>query len=376
MPPRPHGGPAKAQMLYYDDARHANLYLVEPDGGEPSLLDVLHPVDVVANTAVDTFVFGLGIGGTMSYGTDAGELWFAPEASGPDAGTIPNATNWRARQSVQALLEQGLDPLTMLVEQAHRRRMTFYASLRLGANNVKGAVATQNGNNATDFTNPEAREERMALLEEALTKYQVDGVELDCDMGGGLLFDPENLDDGIGVLTSFVADVREMVDAEATRRGRPVALGLRILPTLAGGLQLGVDVSAILSAGLLDFIVPLFYVNEHMDPMLAVEPLAALAHRHQAWCYPAVRPFHLKEPRMGWAGAERAVSCFSPFPESKKYKHLPRQKLGTRAKKAENMTVSHRPREHRHVPCLCSELPQPGCGRALYDAAQLALLCD
>ena len=39
--------PPKAGMLYYDDARHANLYVVEPDGGEPNELDVLHAVDVV-----------------------------------------------------------------------------------------------------------------------------------------------------------------------------------------------------------------------------------------------------------------------------------------------------------------------------------------
>ena len=48
-------------------------------------------------------MFGLGIGGTMSYGTEVGELWFAPDTDGADAGSIPNAINWRARQTVQAL---------------------------------------------------------------------------------------------------------------------------------------------------------------------------------------------------------------------------------------------------------------------------------
>ena len=70
---RPLGKPKKAHMLYYDDARHAYLYTVEPP---PNVLDVLHPVDVVSNSMVDTFVFGLGIGRTMSYGTQVGEIWF------------------------------------------------------------------------------------------------------------------------------------------------------------------------------------------------------------------------------------------------------------------------------------------------------------
>ena len=37
------------------------------------------------------------------------------------------------------------------------------------------------------------------------------------------------------------------------------------------------------------------------------EPLAALAHRNDAWCYPAVRPFQLKDERMGWAGHASAA---------------------------------------------------------------------
>ena len=73
-------------MLYYDDARHAYLYTVEPP---PNVLDVLHPVDVVSNSMVDTFVFGLGIGRTMSYGTQVGEIWFEDAEH--------HVVNWRAR---------------------------------------------------------------------------------------------------------------------------------------------------------------------------------------------------------------------------------------------------------------------------------------
>eukprot|EP01052_Picozoa_sp_SAG31_P025398 SAG31_NODE_2224_length_6150_cov_5.071724_1_plen_529_part_00 len=309
-------------MLYYDDARHANLYVVEPDGGDPDHLMITHPVDVVANTAVDTFVFGLGIGATMSYGTEVGELWFLPETEGKDAGTIPNAINWRGRQSVQAVLDQGRDPFTMLVDAAHSRGMKFIASLRLGSNNVKGhtqpvtpgtkgsrkgALETPSPNPKLDFTAVAARQERFALLKEALVKYEVDGLELDCDMGGGIMFEPQNLQAGVKILTAFVAQVRALVDAEAAKRGTQIALGLRVMPTVKGTLALGVDVRAILQAGLVDFIVPIFYVNEHMDPMMQVKPLANLAHENHAYCYPAVRPFQLKEPRMGIAGHASAA---------------------------------------------------------------------
>ena len=281
--------PPKARMLYYDDARHANLYVVEPDGGDVNTLDVLHPVDVVANSCVDTFVFGLGIGATMSYGTEVGELWFAPEQLASegenDIMLVKNAINWRGRQSVQALLDQGRDPLSMLVERAHHRRMTFIASLRLSANNVtgqtvkhgdpispsrqEGKLETSAPRSRLDFMAAAAREERMALLREALTKYQVDGLELDIDMGGGLLFESENVEAGMPVLTGFIAEVRSMVDAEALRRGgRPVSLGLRVLPTVRGSLLMGMDIEAILGAGLVDHIVPIFYVSGYVHAFM------------------------------------------------------------------------------------------------------------
>ncbi|MEC8992165.1 MAG: hypothetical protein VX656_13055, partial [Candidatus Latescibacterota bacterium] len=103
---RPMGRPPKARMLYYDDARHAYLYTVEPP---PEELDVLHPVDVVSNSMVDTFVFGLGIGRTMSYGTQVGEIWFD--------GAEDHVANWRARETVLSLLDQGRDPLRMLIDR-------------------------------------------------------------------------------------------------------------------------------------------------------------------------------------------------------------------------------------------------------------------
>ena len=39
---------------------------------------------------------------------------------------------------------------------------------------------------------------------------------------------------------------------EAPRRGTAVGLGLRVLPTLKGSMQLGLDVEAILKAGLVE----------------------------------------------------------------------------------------------------------------------------
>jgi hypothetical protein len=277
---RPLGKPKKAHMLYYDDARHAYLYTVEPP---PNVLDVLHPVDVVSNSMVDTFVFGLGIGRTMSYGTQVGEIWFE--------GAEHHVANWRARQTVLSLLDQGMDPLTMLIDRAHHHGMDFYASLRLAANNLPEQPQR------LDFSDPAARQERFALIEEALTRYGVDGIELDCayEPNSDPVFRPEHVQEGFGILTDFVRDVRQLVDESARRRGRPIALGVRVLPTLKGNTQAGLDLPAWLEAALVDFIVPIFYINENMDQNLPFEEIASLAHTHDCYVYPGVRPFYRKE---------------------------------------------------------------------------------
>ena len=278
---RPLGRPTRARMLYYDDARHAYLYTVEPP---PNVLDVLHPVDVVSNTMVDTFVFGLGIGRTMSYGTQVGEIWFE--------GSEDHVANWRARETVLSLLDQGQDPLTMLIDRAHEHGMDFYASLRLAANNLP------EGPERPDFSAPEARAERFALLEEALTRYGVDGVELDCayEPNSDPVFRPEHVEEGFAMLTDFVRQVRELVDETARRRGRPIGLGVRVLPTPTGNRLAGLDVPAWLDEDLVDFLVPIFYIDEHMDQNLPFEALASLAHAHDCRVYPGVRPFYRKDP--------------------------------------------------------------------------------
>ena len=277
---RPMGKPKKARMLYYDDARHAYLYTVEPP---PNMLDVLHPVDVVSNSMVDTFVFGLGIGRTMSYGTQVGEIWFD--------GQQHHVANWRARQTVLSLLEQGKDPLTLLIDRAHHHGMDFYASLRLAANNLPDTPQR------LDFSALEARQERFALIEEALSRYGVDGFELDCayEPNSDPVFRPEHVQEGFGIMTEFVRDVRQLVNQAARRRGRPIALGVRVLPTLKGNTQAGLSLPAWLDEGLVDFIVPIFYIDENMDQNLPFEELACLAHAHDCCVYPGVRPFYRKE---------------------------------------------------------------------------------
>ena len=90
-------------------------------------------------------------------------------------------------------------------------------------------------------------------------------------------------------MVDFVRQVRQLVDETARRRGRSIALGVRVLPTLKGNTLMGLDVPAWLEEDLIDFIVPIFYANENMDQNLPFEELASLARAHDCYTYPGIR---------------------------------------------------------------------------------------
>ena len=63
----------------------------------------------------------------------------------------------------------------------------------------------------------------------------------------------------------------------AKARGRTIALGPRVLQTLAGDVAAGLAMAAWIQEGLLEFAVPNSYVDEQIDPDFPFEWLAELA---------------------------------------------------------------------------------------------------
>ena len=113
----------RSRTLYFNDARHYYLFVHEPP---MRLRDAWAPVDEVAGTAVDTFVYGVARGDGLFYPSDKG-LRF-----GADMETFQQAAYWRVWKNMQSLIDRGLDPLGVLVDRAHERGMDFFASLRMG----------------------------------------------------------------------------------------------------------------------------------------------------------------------------------------------------------------------------------------------------
>lgn len=275
------------RLLFYNDARHSYIYYYDPPF---SLEQAWKPVDEIVGTGVDTLVLGCGAGPTMFHNTKVGERW------GDHLDEYPLVAGWRAYENLKSLNEQGLDPLEIVIDRAHEKGIGFFASLRLShqadptdqEDTINWMFSWQfridhpewclkgKGKHAFDWTYPEVRAERFALIEETVNEYDVDGLELD-GVYWPHFFEEDEVESKAHILTEYMAQVRATVDAAAEKKGKKIAFGVRVLPTLEGNRAAGMDVPAWIEQGSLDFVVPLVYEDRQLDADAPIEWLVDAA---------------------------------------------------------------------------------------------------
>ena len=291
------------RLLFYNDARHYHLYCYEPP---ISMEEARAPVDEIAGTRVDTFVYGFGAGPSMFHLTEVGEVFGShiqtfKDIPGVQRGTLPT---WRAYENIKSLKERGVDLLHLLIDRAHEKGLEFYASLRqthaVSSADVDNYFNWQfkidhpewclrgRGKDAFNFAYPEVRQERFALAEETVERYAVDGFEIDW-VFWPYFFEEDEVERNTPILTEYMREHRRMIDRAAGKRGHPLAFGARVLPTLKGNRAAGLDVAAWIEEGLLDFVVPNFYVDEQLDADFPFEWLVQLARGTGCQVFPALQ---------------------------------------------------------------------------------------
>jgi len=107
---------------------------------------------------------------------------------------------------------------------------------------------------AFDYGEKAVRDYHMAFVRELFERYDFDGLELDW-MRFGFHFRPGHEEKGIPLLTAFMAEVRQLADENAARRGHPIQIGARVpsRPWTAKGL--GMDAITWAQEGLIDMLV-------------------------------------------------------------------------------------------------------------------------
>ena len=271
----------RRRTIYFNDARHYYLFVYDPP---MRLQDAWVPVDEVAGTAVDTFIYGVSRADGLFYPSRVGLEW------GSDRKPFQNAYEWRCWENMQSLIARGLGPLQVLIDRAHDKDMEFIASLRLGG---YGGMNPEHGveNDGRGFVHAEVRDHQLAILEELATRYDTDGVELDFAAApGGCPFclKLDEAADQAHLLTGFVRDVAAAVRG---RPGGPGVVGARVYPTVELNQRAGQDVHTWLSEGLIDYVVPMAYSCFVLDAQMPIDWIVEAAHENEISVYGMLQPY-------------------------------------------------------------------------------------
>ena len=297
----------RRRTIYFNDARHYYLFVFEPP---ITMEDAWRPVDEAAGTGVDTFSYGVARGDGLFYPSKIGLLF------GEDIQPFEQAAYWRVWHNMQSLMDRGLDPLTVLIDRAHDKGMDFIASLRMGRyGGMDPAHDVASGGRG--FVNREVRDHQLAVLKELATEYATEGVELDfaaAPGGSSFWLRDEDVAENTPVMTEWVREVSSMVRG---RPGEPGQVGARVYPTEEMCLGKGLDVRAWLKEGLVDYVVPMLYVDMILDPDMPIDWLVEAAHEADVSVYGMLQPYVRNEgtgaPERVYATAENTRAAAASF---------------------------------------------------------------
>ena len=293
----------KKRTLYFNDARHYYLYVFEPP---MAMEDAWVPIDEVAGTAVDTFVYGVERGDGLFYPSRVGQRF------GADMRPFELTAYWRTWENMQSLIDRGLDPLTVLIDRAHEKGMDFFASVRMasyGGLEDKYKVPEGGRGLAHEFV----RDHQFAVLKELATEYATEGVELDFAAAPGgmpLFLRPEDVPAMTPVLTEWVAKIS---DAVRNRPGKPGQVGARVYPTEEMCLKNGLDVRTWIREGLVDYLAPILYIDFTLDVDMPIDWVIDAAHAKDIAVYGTLQPY-IRDEATGSAPA--APKRIYPTPEN------------------------------------------------------------
>ena len=214
----------------------------------------------------------------LLYDTKVGERW---GHNYDQLGGTPNGIGqvWqRAAQNCEAMIADGHDPLRVVCEHTHSRGMQFIAHLLLSLVHQPPSRVTTGRQadfttdhpewvlgpdpqgrawgdaNQLSYAHPEVRAERLAIVNELLSDYPTDGVELNFSVGVPLLSRAQT-ETHAEQVTAWMRSIRAAAAAAAVQQGRTKRVVVRVPASLGGNAALGHDLRTWIVEGLVDTVV-------------------------------------------------------------------------------------------------------------------------
>lgn len=270
----------RKRVIYANDARHFYLFVSDPP---MTMQDAWRPVDDVAGTSVDTFVYMVERGDGLFYPSKIGRRF------GSDIQPFDSAPYYHVWYNMQGMIDQGLDPLSILIDRTHDKDMDFIASVRMtGYLGMDPSMVVPDGRG---YVHREVRDHKLGVLTELARDYPTEGIEMDlaCPPGGcSLLLREKDVPEHTSTITDFVGSVADVVH---NRPGNPGIVGTRIFPTEKMNQRAGYDVRKWISEGFVDYVVPMMYTYFILDQHMPIDWVIDAAKNSDTSVYGMLQPY-------------------------------------------------------------------------------------
>lgn len=207
------------------------------------------------------------------------------------------------------MLDAGIQPLQVLLDQSHKRGMAFVAGFRMNDNHGRAHFpdraefveshpewwlpdTREPGPNRDlyegrilDFTFDGVREFVFEVARELVSRFDVDGLEMTFREPAYFPF-PEGRQRA-HLMTDLVRRLRGLLDESS--HGRRMTLGARVFSTMEECLDMGLDVPTWIDQGLIDFLSP--ENTMYSDFNAGYAEFGALTRNSQCMLYPGLHPW-------------------------------------------------------------------------------------
>ncbi len=268
--------PGKSILNYNDDAtgmRYAPLDAIEPY--------TRRWVDLVLDhVEVDQFVLSVALPDIGFHRSNICELYGSRQLKHSEY-FDPHRTSPHQLHGAKVfarLIEDGTDVIEVMAKRVHDRGVKFIAEVRVNDTHFSVIDPTSHKcsqflldhpdwtikrtdlppnlrETALDYSYPEVRAHRLAIIEELANRPEVDGVELNCNRW--LKFFPREIaPEKALILTDFMGQVHAVLAKAARARGRDHLLfGARVSSTIEECRLAGIDIPEWLRRGYFDYLI-------------------------------------------------------------------------------------------------------------------------
>lgn len=214
-------------------------------------------------------------------------------------------------QRLIPLLDRGVAPLAVYLDECHRQGMEFIAGIRMNDRHghnpdlfaqltrdhpswvLKEFKPTSGGADprsrefgcALDYTQAGVRDWLFRILHELASRYDIDGIEFNFTRMPEC-FPRAQAATSHPIMTRFVRRVRQMLDTIERQRGRRLLLGVRVLQDLDACSQVGLDLPTWIKERLVQYVAPGDIGFTEFNARY--EEFAQLGRRHHCFIYPQV----------------------------------------------------------------------------------------